>query len=522
MIIGDRCNYKYFYGMVISALLPLSAIAISPKPLIAQETRVENTIIYVDSQTGNDNSDGGMRNTPLKTITQALKVARPNTVISLAPGNYNEATGETFPLVLKNSVTLEGVPGGQGRSVVIEGGGAFISHSAAEQNVTIAAIKDAGAIKGVTVTNPNGRGHGVWIESAQPAISDNSFIRNGNTGLSVNGNSQPIITNNYFNSNGGNGLLVYGTSTPQVKDNLFDTTGFGVSIVQNGAPVLENNTFQGNRIAIILEGDSQGILRNNTITNSLEYGLVAIAESKVDLGTPTESGNNVFRSNKKLDIQNITPHTISATGTEINGHTEGKIDFSDNAVSALAEDTVASNDTTAISRLRKNPLPDAKNNSTVVVTQPQTASNPPITEPETLPPPPQVSTPQIDDSAATESAAKEYVFSAPDNEAAANNNLPVPNTTPPSSLGNNVDSGNVNSLSDLLATSPSPAIKYRVLVEATNDKQQTKVKSLYPDAFTIKYQGKSMLQVGAYSERTKAETTSRSLADLGLNSHILD
>ncbi len=533
-MIRDRSNYKYFYGMIISAILPLSAIVINPQPLIAQETRVENAIIYVDSQTGNDNSDGGTRNTPLKTITQALKIAEPNTVISLAPGNYNEATGETFPLIIKSNVTLEGVPGGQGQSVVIEGGGAFISHSAAEQSVTIAAIEDAGVITGVTVTNPNSRGHGLWIESANPAVSNNSFIRNNNTGLSVNGNSKPIITNNYFNSNGGNGLLVYGTSSPQIIDNSFDTTGFGVSIVQNAAPILENNTFEGNRIGIILEGDSQGILRNNTITNSLEYGLVAIAQSKVDLGTPTQSGNNVFRSNKKLDIQNITTNTISATGTEINGYTEGKIDFSNNAVSAISEDTVASNPTTAISRLRKNPLPDAKSDRTTAVTQPQTASNPPITEPETLPPPPQVktpqvSTPQVNDSAATESAAKEYVFSAPvaneDNtitEESANNTLPVPNATPPSSLGNNADSANVNSLSDLLATSPSSAIQYRVLVEATNDNQQAKVKSLYPDAFTIKYQGKSMLQVGAYSERTKAETTSRSLADLGLNSHILE
>ena len=532
MRICDRSNYKYFYGIVISAILPLSAIVINPQPLIAQETRVENAIIYVDSQTGND-SDGGTRNTPLKTITQALKVASPNTVISLAPGNYNEATGETFPLIIKNNVTLEGVPGGQGQSVVIEGGGAFISPTAAEQSVTIAAIEDAGAITGVTITNPDGRGHGLWIESANPSVSNSSFIRNGNTGLSVNGNSKPIISNNYFNSNGGNGLLVYGTSTPQIKDNLFDTTGFGVSIVQNAAPILENNTFEGNRIGVILEGDSQAILRNNTITDSLEYGLVAIAKSKVDLGTSTQLGNNVFRSNKKLDIQNITANTISATGTEINGYTEGNINFSNDAVSTITGDTVASNSTAAnFSRLRKNPLPNAKSDPITAVTQPQTVeSNPPTIETEeTLPPPPQVNTPQVDNSASTESTSKEYVFSAPvakENndiaaEAPANDNIPVPNATPPSSLGNNVDSENVNSLSDLLATSPSSAIQYRVLVEATNDNQQAKVKSLYPEAFTIKYQGKSMLQVGAYSERTKAETTSRSLADLGLNSHILE
>jgi cell division protein FtsN len=77
-------------------------------------------------------------------------------------------------------------------------------------------------------------------------------------------------------------------------------------------------------------------------------------------------------------------------------------------------------------------------------------------------------------------------------------------------------------LSDLLPNSNASEIKYRVVVEAKDRSQQAKIKSLYPQAFSTVYQGKSMLQVGAFSDRSKAEITSRSLADLGLNSHILE
>ena len=100
-------------------------------------------------------------------------------------------------------------------------------------------------------------------------------------------------------------MLVYGTSKLEVVDNSFEKTGFGVSLVQDAAAVLTGNLFDGNRIAIILEGNSQGILRDNEIINTTESGLTAIAQSRVDLGTSDESGNNTFRSNRKLDIQTL-------------------------------------------------------------------------------------------------------------------------------------------------------------------------------------------------------------------------
>ena len=79
--------------------------------------------------------------------------------------------------------------------------------------------------------------------------------------------------------------------------------------------------------ASLQKGESQAILRDNEIINSLESGLTAIAQSRVDLGTDDEPGNNVFRSNRKLDIQNATSEEIPAVGTEVKGDTVGDINF---------------------------------------------------------------------------------------------------------------------------------------------------------------------------------------------------
>ena len=139
------------------------------------------------------------------------------------------SSGEIFPLIVNNKIVLQGNSNNQGHNVIIKGGGDFVSPTGAGQNVAIAALKDAGRITGITVTNDRSRGHGLWIESSNPEIVGNTFTRNGNTGVSVNGKSSPLIEDNYFYNNSGNGLLVYGVSQPNVVKNTFEQTGFGIS-----------------------------------------------------------------------------------------------------------------------------------------------------------------------------------------------------------------------------------------------------------------------------------------------------
>ena len=552
---------KLLGSLSLFLILPLiTGNVIIPEPANAQtnskgQISTEENILYVDSKQGSDRQGNGSKESPLQTITQALKVAQPNTVIHLNPGTYSKQTGESFPLIIRKNLTIKGSPSSKGHNVIINGSGEFLSPTGAGQQVTIVATREAKGLTGVTAINPHRRGHGLWIESASPIVARNSFIRNGNTGLSVNGKSNPTISENYFSRNGGNGLLIYGTSKPKVENNEFENTGFGVSVVQNAAPTLLNNSFTRNRIGIILEGNARAILRNNEVTSSSEYGLVAIAQSRVDLGTGAQPGNNIFRGNKKLDIQNSTSHPITAAGTEINGYTEGNIDFRGTVSAPIANKPSELQPLTPLSPLppKKTPIsrrsfqplpkPESVNRNNNLLPAPKIITSPPSS---------QSSPPYLSSQSPATRASNEFVFSAPPSPSTLPTSsptvefrsstgttyvdrprLPVPSLPQyspqikPSTLEQSPQNIQISSLSDVLggtsrANASTSTTKYRVIAEATNDSQKTRVRSLYPDAFTTIYQGKSMLQIGAFTDRNKAENVLQSLERIGVQGVILN
>lgn len=62
-------------------------------------------------------------------------------------------------------------------------------------------------------------------------------------------------------------------------------------------------------------------------------------------------------------------------------------------------------------------------------------------------------------------------------------------------------------------------ITYRVIVESSD---KDLVRSLYPDAFTITYQDRQVLQAGLFHDRHNAITARESLKNLGLDAAIVD
>jgi parallel beta-helix repeat protein len=502
--------------------------------------------LYVNPDTGDDGRGQGTLESPFKTITQALMMAKPTTTIILAVGTYSQETGEEFPLILKNNVTIQGNAKTIGKDIVIQGGGLYTSPTAAAQNATLVATKNAGKIIGVTIMNPNSRGHGLWIESANPEVQSNMFAGNGTSGLSINGNSKPIIDNNYFYQNRGNGLLVYGTSQPQIKNNIFDRTGFGISAVQNTSITVFNNRFYSNRIGIILEGNAQAVLRNNTIEQSTEDGVVTIAKSRVDLGTIEQPGKNTFKNNAGSDIRNLTKtETIAAYGNQLNGKNQGAIDLNANTSNVNIAISTSPNITTDRSTPNINPsdrttstTKTPTNNQITQRTIDNTNTSPNTTEPDNT-------------------NSREIVFSAPTNKTTSNNNsssqtnnstntLPPPpttsrtnttsnNNTPSNNnsnsnrknLGDALDglSGNQTSYNNNPVTTNnigSNGYSYRVIVSARDNAQKEEVKSLYPDAFSTNYNGRSMLQIGVFSSRESAEQILQYLKERGLDGLILE
>ena len=343
----ERClsnSCKLSMLMILIGLTGLATIAPAAKAQtiqpdhvqIAQADRTIYPTIFVNSQTGS-NTNNGSDSAPFKTITHALSVVNPNSIIKLAPGNYNSTNGEVFPIQLKLGVTIQGDASDRGQNVIIQGSGLFLSKTSARQQITVLGNDGAGLL-GVTVSNLDPQGYGLWIESSSPVVSDSTFTNNGHDGVSIVGNSAPILKNNYFYNNGANGVTVYGTSRPDIRDSIFEKTGFGINIAQNSAPRITGNRVTGNKDGIVVQGNATPIFRSNVIDGNDRDGLVTIAASRPDLGTQSDQGNNTFMNNGGLDINaKSNSQVIPAAGNQYS-KTSGRLDV--NAIEAIAQSPI--------------------------------------------------------------------------------------------------------------------------------------------------------------------------------------
>lgn len=277
---------------VIPTLSPVYAAESNPSAQNdpASESAAEHSVLYVNPDQGADSpSNGATQATPFKSITFALQQAKTGTVIQLAPGAYGPA--ETFPLQLKQGVTLQGDPTHKGQGVIINGGAMTPTPSSSRQNVAIMAASGS-QIKGVTITNANNRGTGIWVESSNVTISYNTFTNNGREGVVVAGRGAPTIEHSRFQKNQGNGITLMDQAAGRIGNNHFEDTGYGISISGDAAPTLTANTIRLNRSGIVIVDAAQPTLSGNVVEDNREYGLVCTGRNK-----PVDQGQNIFRRN---------------------------------------------------------------------------------------------------------------------------------------------------------------------------------------------------------------------------------
>lgn len=507
----------------LALISPLPAL-VAPMMTESVEAQTTQTRIYVDPDAGSDRTGRGSRDRPYQSLTQALAAAPAKAVIQLAPGAYSEETGESFPIVVRQSVEIRGNPNNRGYNVKLEGGGQFNSPTGAGQNVTLALLGNS-TLTGVSVTNQRDRGIGVWIEGANPTVLKNTFQGNNNTGVAVNGRGRAVILDNYFYNNSGNGMVIYGQSQPTVKNNTFERTGFGVSITEDAIPQLIGNEIKHNRIGIMVEGSAQPILRENLVTLSTEDGLVAIANARPDLGTANEPGRNIFRNNQGQAIKNLTKtYTIPASGNQIAGETAGKIDTS----APLARQNPIPRDRNLTPLLNNSTQANASNSSEQEQVWSAPSDRPlPLLEtnnrrsnqspPLNLPPLDPV--PSNNGSGSNEGKTLQDILVLEPNASpgAARRNpnaLPVPNGNIPS--GNPFRPG----------ASPRERVtavggQYRVVVEIRQASDKSRVKQIVPDAFTSRYQGRAVMQVGIFRSAANADEIRQELQQAGLLVRII-
>jgi parallel beta-helix repeat protein len=242
--------------MVFRALstIVLAAVALSPwavapgwgqstqgspgLPPLQQPQRY--TTVHVNAASGRNDGGDGSQLRPWQTISHALQAAPPNSIILLAPGDYSEASGEQFPLVLRPGVTVQGAITPGINQAVIHGNGVFPSANGTYMQVTVVAADGAG-LGHVTITNPSSSGYGLLIESGSPVIRGNHFIGNGYGGAYVAGSGAPLLEQNLFANNGSVGVVIAGQSRAEIRGNTFDNTGTGIQVTPGAEPRLSNN-----------------------------------------------------------------------------------------------------------------------------------------------------------------------------------------------------------------------------------------------------------------------------------------
>ncbi len=559
-------------GVAIAAFLSScldDAVAQTPKTPVqihlSESTISQVSVLFVNPSVGDDKQGNGSESTPLKTITQALRIATANTTIKLAEGTYSSQTGEVFPLILKPGVTIQGDASSKGRNIIITGGGDYLSRSFGSKNVAIVGAKEAQLI-GVSVTNSNPRGYGLWIESSNLTVADNTFTGSTQDGVTVTGSGTPIIRHNLFYRNGANGITITGSSDAEVRENVFKETGFGINIAQKAQPIIVGNQIQDNRSGIIVQAASRPVIRKNVIQGSKEDGLVAIAQAQPDLGNLSDAGGNEFRNNKRYDINaNALQQTVAAYGNTLaSDRIAGKVDtkgttapIARNLESKPQQTEIA----TGVSNSKSQPralteiraLRSANNRNLQQPTSKKTAASPilsSLTNRQTVRGWQQTDTSnksQMNSVQIANNTDNVIEFVAPQAQPlstpvtpAPAQSLPVLEPVPPGEaallsvppapipLGNTTNMRKVpvpgriakptqarSSLREQVGQ-PQGVERYRVLAAVQTQQDRELVKLLAPGAFATSWQGKAAMQVGVFSSRPNAEQMLKILNNNGL------
>ncbi|MEL6551864.1 MAG: DUF1565 domain-containing protein [Cyanobacteria bacterium J06621_11] len=499
--------------------------------------------LYVDSQTGSDRANG-VESEPLRTVTRALEVAPPNTVIVLAPGRYSQGTGEVFPLQLKPGVTIQGTPGSSERTAIIEGGGSFNSPTRSQQNAAIIAADRAG-IAQIAVSNPDG--YGVWIESASPTILESAFVGNRQTGIYVAGGS-PRVHGSYFSGNQVAGLIVFGTSTANIQQNIFDGTGDAIRVLEGATPEIVGNRITNNDAGLVLVGNAQPVVRDNQIVGNRRNEVVEVAARRNVSPVREEfaAEADVVKAPEEMVSRPAVPRpavsppteiarpeiTQAPSGTSASDDNSSISDISiDDAtaieIAVVSEPALTERNLPEQNLQEQNPsgtqLPAGAPGSALQALQSGLALGPRAVTGENPDAGSLIRNRRRRRPAETESEL-EGRPAPPMNNPVNNNRLAVPNTAIPIGSGSSTvfspPSGGAGAPPAPPSRAQALGLYYRVFVEASDPFVQDEVREVIPDAFRTRFEGRTVMQVGAFPTEDEAEERKDILEDNNFNVRV--
>ncbi len=425
---------------------------------------------------------------PFRTVTAALRVCgQPGTIVQLGPGTYSQ--GETFPIQVPDRVTLLGNPQTKGQGIVVRGGGRYLSRTFAGQNVAIV-LGNQAQVQGITVTNPNERGYGVWLESAQDAIVAHNTLRDSvHDGVFLTGNTVALVVDNVFTGNRGSGLSAVGSSRGEIRGNVFENTGFGLSIGKTSEVMLLQNRIVRNVEGVVISDGAAPTLRANTIADNQRNGLVVVSHrngvSGPDLGTTADPGRNTFSNNGERDVVNLATIPVAAAGNQLNpGRLRGLV----NLTAAVAPPKPSSVAQGIGSPVRPIALQTPTPSPTGI----------PIPIERRYPGAPVVSI--NPNEALPQSISIERL-------------PPVAHRLPPGVSP--VAPPQFRPVAPPLTSAARAHLRFRVMVAAPSEAVALKVREVVPTAFPTRRQGQLFLQTGAFSTRDRADEQAQALQAAG-------
>ena len=201
---------------------PGQAVTLKANPVLyASWLSSTPSLYYVNASSGSDSNTGTAAGSAFKTITKAISVAKSGNTVFVAPGTYNSALGETFPITIPAGVSLVGDESGKGSTTIITGSG-----PAGYSSDTCAVVPSTGStLGGFTVTCTTQMG--ILLQATAGAdnivIRNNSITGNVAIGIYVTAGTGGSITGNLFTSNGSADLTyVASGGSSSVSGNTFN------------------------------------------------------------------------------------------------------------------------------------------------------------------------------------------------------------------------------------------------------------------------------------------------------------
>ena len=271
-------------------------------------------------------SGDGTRRHPFKTISEAVRAARPSTAIHIAAGTYNEYV----VIYHKNAI---GLFGAAGDDVVISnpGGFAVLCNTAdiAVYSMTLRGSRDGigliactAEFADIAVTGSSENGIIVAnLDPADPATASsltlhNALLSANNVGITVNHTSSLSAYGTTFEENAAHGVQITSSGTVTLDDcDISDTGGFAVSC--NTADNIEarNLTLRDNRNGIGLVACAAEFA-DIAVTGSSENGIIVANLDPADPATASSlTLHNALLSANNVGITVDHTSSLSAYGT---------------------------------------------------------------------------------------------------------------------------------------------------------------------------------------------------------------